>query len=143
MSPAPISRRRAITLAGLGAASIAAGTAGWLTTNDRDTQDRLHPGATGQPLREPPLIDSHGGRLDVELTAAPGTPLAGRDTAALGFNGGSPGPTLRVRPGDELAVRLLSRLDQPTNLHTHGLRVSPEPKPPWVQWRLGSPASGC
>jgi FtsP/CotA-like multicopper oxidase with cupredoxin domain len=50
--------------------------------------------------------------------------LAGRDTGALGFNGISPGPTLRVRPGDEIAVRLINRLDQPTNLHTHGLRVS-------------------
>lgn len=31
---------------------------------------------------------------------------------------------MRVRPGDEIAVRLINRLDQPTNLHTHGLRVS-------------------
>jgi FtsP/CotA-like multicopper oxidase with cupredoxin domain len=31
-----------------------------------------------------------------------------------------------VRPGDELAVRLTNHLDQPTNLHTHGLRVSPQ-----------------
>jgi FtsP/CotA-like multicopper oxidase with cupredoxin domain len=44
----------------------------------------------------------------------------------LGFNGGSPGPTLRVHPGDELAVRLNNHLEEPTNLHTHGLRVSPQ-----------------
>ena len=74
----------------------------------------------------PPLLDSSEGRLQIELVAAPGVRLAGRDTRALGFNGTSPGPTLRVRPGDELAVRLTNRLDQPTNLHTHGLRVSPQ-----------------
>lgn len=44
----------------------------------------------------------------------------------LGYNAMSPGPTLRVRPGDELAVRLTNGLDQPTNLHTHGLRISPQ-----------------
>lgn len=64
--------------------------------------------------------------MQVELTAAAGVRLAGRDTHALGFNTTSPGPTLRVRPGDELAVPLTNRLDQPTNLHTHGLRVSPQ-----------------
>ena len=81
---------------------------------------------TGAELGAPPLLDSSEGRLQIELVAAPGVRLAGRDTRALGFNGTSPGPTLRVRPGDELAVRLTNRLDQPTNLHTHGLRVSPQ-----------------
>jgi FtsP/CotA-like multicopper oxidase with cupredoxin domain len=37
-----------------------------------------------------------------------------------------PGPTLVVRPGDHLRVRLTNRLPgQPTNLHLHGLHVSP------------------
>lgn len=77
------------------------------------------------PLTQPPLAESQGGRLELTLTAAPGVHLAGRDTHAYGYNGTSPGPTLRVRPGDELAIRLVNQLDQPTNLHTHGLRVSP------------------
>ncbi|WP_239153900.1 multicopper oxidase family protein [Amycolatopsis sp. FDAARGOS 1241] len=64
--------------------------------------------------------------LAVQLTAAAGVRLVGRDTMAWGFNGTSPGPTLRVRPGDLLRVRLVNRLDQPTNLHTHGLHVSPQ-----------------
>lgn len=125
MSPVPISRRRALGLAGLGVASVAAGTAGWVTTSG-GAEGRLGPAVTGASLREPPLLSSHDGRLAVELTAAPGVRLAGQATAALGFNGGSPGPTMRVRPGEELAVRLVNRMDQPTNLHTHGLRVSPQ-----------------
>lgn len=123
MTPAPISRRRALVLGGLGAASVVTGATGWIAGGA--TGDRLQPADTGAALAQPPVLDSRGGRLQVELTAAAGVRLAGQDTAALGFNGSSPGATLRVRPGDELAVRLTNRLDQPTNLHTHGLRVSP------------------
>ena len=52
--------------------------------------------------------------------------MAGRRTQALGYNGTSPGPTLRVAPGDVLRVTLANDLDATTNLHTHGLHVSPE-----------------
>ena len=38
---------------------------------------------------------------------------------------GSPGPLLRAREGDLLRVELVNRLDEPTNLHFHGLHVSP------------------
>jgi FtsP/CotA-like multicopper oxidase with cupredoxin domain len=63
--------------------------------------------------------------LDVNLTAEAGVRLAGRDTSGWGYNGTSPGPTLLVRPGDTLRVRLTNHIAQPTNLHTHGLHVSP------------------
>ncbi len=130
MRPAPISRRRALGLAGLGTAAVAIGATGWLGGfAGYDGADaaagRLRP-AAAEPLRVPGVLASRGGRLAVELTAAPGATLAGQNTAALGYNGSSPGPTLRVRPGDQLAVRLTNQLDQPTNLHTHGMRVSPQ-----------------
>lgn len=41
-----------------------------------------------------------------------------------GFNGVVPGPVLRVRQGEELAVRLDNRLDQPTAVHWHGIRIA-------------------
>ncbi|MBW0091939.1 multicopper oxidase family protein [Pseudonocardia sp. KRD-184] len=127
MTPAPISRRRAIVLGGLGAASLAIGATGWVATSAGvRTGGRLRAADTGAELRQPQVLDSADGRLQVELTAAAGVRLAGHDTRALGYNVTSPGPTLRVRPGDELAVRLTNRLHEPTNLHTHGLRVSPE-----------------
>ncbi len=44
----------------------------------------------------------------------------------LTYNGTVPGPTLRLRPGDRLQVELVNRLSDPTNLHTHGLHVSPK-----------------
>jgi FtsP/CotA-like multicopper oxidase with cupredoxin domain len=123
MSPARISRRRALVLGGLGVAGLATGAAG-LAVASGSLRSTLPPAETGAPLREPPVLNSIGGHLEVELTAGVGVFLAGRDTGGLGFNGISPGPTLRVRPGDALAVRLINRLDQPTNLHAHGLRVS-------------------
>lgn len=127
MNPAPISRRRAIILGGVGAAAVATGAVGWLAASaGAPSGGRLLAGGTGGELTLPPVLDSQGGRLEVVLTAASGARLAGHDTHALGYNGTSPGPTLRVRPGDELAVRLTNHLDQPTNLHTHGLRVSPQ-----------------
>jgi FtsP/CotA-like multicopper oxidase with cupredoxin domain len=85
----------------------------------------LQPGASGHLLAEPELLATRDGLLDVEPTAAAGAQLAGRDTSALGYDATSPGPTLRVAPGDLLRIRLTNHLDVPTNLHTHGLHVSP------------------
>jgi FtsP/CotA-like multicopper oxidase with cupredoxin domain len=100
-----MSRRRALALLGVGTASVAAGTAGLVLGVGGN--DRLRPGAAGESLRQPIVLNSQNGVLDVALTAGPGVRLAGRNTSAWGFNGTCPGPTLRVRPGD-----LLSAVDQ-------------------------------
>ena len=61
------------------------------------------------------------------LKAEAGTVPYGNGTRfAYTYNGTSPGPTLRVRPGDTLVITLENHLDEPTNLHTHGLHVTPE-----------------
>ncbi|WP_316770670.1 multicopper oxidase family protein [Streptomyces sasae] len=127
MSGRPISRRQALAVLGLGTAGVAAGTVGWAAGAGAPTEwSRGRTGASGERLCQPPVAASRGGVLDVTLTAAPGARLAGRDTSAWAFNGTCPGPTLRVRPGDVLRVRLINRIGQPTNLHTHGLHVSPQ-----------------
>ncbi|MFO1123845.1 MAG: multicopper oxidase domain-containing protein [Methylocystis sp.] len=58
------------------------------------------------------------------LEARPGkTLLSGnRETGILGFDGTAPGPVLRYRQGEELALRFVNRLDQPATIHWHGLR---------------------
>ncbi len=74
----------------------------------------------------PPELRSADGVLDVDLRVAR-TDLAvgsGRRFAYT-YNGTSPGPTMRVRPGDTLTVRLRNDLKESTNLHTHGLHVDP------------------
>src|SRR5688572_18513908 len=40
-----------------------------------------------------------------------------------GFDGAAPGPLLRVRRGEELAIRLINELTAETALHWHGVRV--------------------
>ncbi|MBV9246077.1 MAG: multicopper oxidase domain-containing protein, partial [Methylobacteriaceae bacterium] len=49
-------------------------------------------------------------------------PAAPTDTWA--YNGTVPGPLLRVAKGDEVRVRLVNRLDAPTSIHWHGVRIA-------------------
>lgn len=46
--------------------------------------------------------------------------------ALMTYNGQIPAPRLEVRPGDRLKITLKNTLDQPTNLHFHGLHLSSE-----------------
>ena len=74
----------------------------------------------------PPMLSSRDGRLEVELVAAPGTyTIDGRQFQGMLYNGAYVPPVWRVRLGDALTVTLHNRLSEPTNLHFHGLGVSP------------------
>src|SRR4029077_1563164 len=77
-------------------------------------------------FREPPSVSSRSGVLQVTLTAARSSIAIGAQRAATEvYNGSYTPPTLRVHPGDLIRLRLINRLDEPTNFHTHGLHVSP------------------
>ena len=62
------------------------------------------------------------------LTARAGhARLRGADepaSAILGYDGGVPGPTLRLKRGEELKLRLVNRLTEPTMIHWHGVRIA-------------------
>jgi len=118
----PMTRRQALLLGGAGTAAIAAGAAGlWWT---RDTPQGVSGGAD---FEQPPVLKSVNGHLDVELTAAPHqVRIAGRQATVLGYNDSVPGPTLVVQPGDQINLTLANQLEAPTNLHVHGLHVSPQ-----------------
>lgn len=49
--------------------------------------------------------------------------MAGRRVTAWTYNGGLPGPLIRVRAGDRLIVRFSNALPQPSTVHWHGVRV--------------------
>ncbi len=51
--------------------------------------------------------------------------IGGEEVSLLTYNGLHPGPLIRAAEGDLLRVTLANALDEPTNLHFHGLHVPP------------------
>lgn len=128
MSPAEPTRRQAIRLGVVGLAGIAVGGVG-LSRTCAPWSAPGPPAAArgGAELVEPEILRSADGLLRVDLVAArQEIEVAGRQAQVLTYNATLPGPTWRVRAGDRIEVRLANDLDGPTNLHTHGLLVSPE-----------------
>ncbi|MFC7327149.1 multicopper oxidase family protein [Marinactinospora rubrisoli] len=81
----------------------------------------------GPEFRQPREYVSENGVLRVRLTVKQKwVRLAGRTVQAMVYNGDFMPPTLRVRPGDRLDITVVNAMSQETNLHTHGLHVSPE-----------------
>lgn len=62
---------------------------------------------------------------DYELIAAPFDLelVPGHTTPAWGYGGQAPGVELRSRQGDWLRVRFINKLDEPTTVHWHGIRL--------------------
>jgi suppressor of ftsI len=99
----------------VGAASVAPAVAG-----------PVRPQIAGQPVSEPLEIESQGGVLRARLVARERRiTLNGRRVLGTFYNGGYVGPTLVVSPGDTIRLTLVNRLDEMTNLHYHGMFVSP------------------
>lgn len=106
--PSPISRRKLLAAAGAGLTVLA-----------------LPRSALPQPTgTQAPGTAEDGWHV---LRARAGTAhLRGRDvppTSIWGYEGASPGPTLRVKQGAQLKVRLINELKQSTVVHWHGLRL--------------------
>ena len=86
-----------------------------------------HAKAAREPLIQPSEIRSQNGVLDATITAAPGRLQLG-ETELPGFfyNGSYLAPLLRVRLGDVIRIRFKNELlDGFSNLHYHGMNVSP------------------
>jgi FtsP/CotA-like multicopper oxidase with cupredoxin domain len=102
---------------------------------------------SSDPFTQPPLETSKNGILQTHLRAVeadvpiPGSTKLERTRC---YNGSVPGPTLRLRAGEQLRLKLSNDLTGPsdhcdkeqinqahcfntTNIHTHGLHVSPQP----------------
>lgn len=130
-----LTRRRFLTGAAAG------GLTAWLASCSSDGSTSSPPAPTstssgpttsgaidiGGAFAQPEVLASSGGLLEVVLRVEEAQVPWGDSTRfCLTYNRTTPGPTLRVRPGDRLQIRLENRLAEPTNLHTHGLQVSPE-----------------
>jgi FtsP/CotA-like multicopper oxidase with cupredoxin domain len=74
----------------------------------------------------PELYKSNNGLLDLDLEASSRpVSLGGKRAYLLSYNGQVPAPRLEARPGDTVRIHFTNNLTQPTNLHYHGLHVTP------------------
>jgi Multicopper oxidase len=72
------------------------------------------------------MLSSHDGKLNVDLVAAPATyTIGGHRFEGMLYNGQYMPSAWRLRSGDILTVTLHNQLSEKTNLHFHGLGVSP------------------
>ncbi|AFZ38210.1 Bilirubin oxidase (plasmid) [Stanieria cyanosphaera PCC 7437] len=72
------------------------------------------------------VYSSTDGLLDFDLEASyRPVNLGGIRADLLAYNGQISGPRLEAKPGDTLRLRFTNNLTQPTNLHYHGLHVTP------------------
>ncbi len=80
----------------------------------------------GLPLTEPGQVHSRDGVLKVQLDARRrAITVSNSRILAQPFNGRLIGPTLHVRPGDTLDVTIRNATSERTNIHYHGMHVSP------------------
>ncbi|MFJ5531882.1 multicopper oxidase family protein [Streptomyces sp. NPDC093261] len=130
----PITRSPLIrSVVGLALASVwLAGCTGGSPTGPIDGphepagQDGPAAAGLGPRLQDPPELVSHDGLLKVNLVVERRRVQVGdRRLYATTYNGAYMPPTLRVRPGDRIDLTLTNNIDEDTNLHTHGLHVSP------------------
>jgi FtsP/CotA-like multicopper oxidase with cupredoxin domain len=84
------------------------------------------PHDAGHPFANPFMLTSRDGRLDVDLVAASAAyTIDGHRFQGMLYNNQYMPPLWRVRAGDILTVTLQNQLPEETNLHFHGLDVSP------------------
>ncbi len=77
-------------------------------------------------FQEPSVISTNNGVLLATLIAAKHeSNLSGQLIPTMLYNGSLVGPTLLINPGDRVELSLVNSLEEPTNLHFHGLHVSP------------------
>jgi len=79
------------------------------------------------PFANPPEISSHDGMLDATLTVEPAalTVAGERVQFEALYNGLYMPPVLRVQPGDVVRLEIANDGAMDTNVHYHGLAVSP------------------
>ncbi|MFN9390681.1 MAG: multicopper oxidase family protein [Betaproteobacteria bacterium] len=122
----PISRRRFLRAAG----------ALLLPVPDAALQAALDPEQAVPSLPELSLDRREPGLAQGQLVAeARPVRINGRTVEAWTYNGSYPGPLIRVREGETLRLTLVNRLPVATNLHFHGMWVSPSGRGDnvWVQ----------
>ncbi|MGZ4588164.1 MAG: multicopper oxidase family protein, partial [Mycobacteriaceae bacterium] len=119
-SGVPLSRRRLLQIGAAGAVVLGGSYAGVRLWEDASP---VGPGSAAVAKAEAARRGT-GTIVHRELTAAPVTvDLGGRTVSTWAFDGTVPGPEIRLTAGDQLQVRLLNQLTDPTTVHWHGVAL--------------------
>jgi len=111
-----LSRRDLMKLAGATLAAPAFRSVAWGAR-----EDRRFPTPPLLPLTRPAP-----GVVEAELFASwAQVPVGGSTARLMTYNGAFPGPTLQLHEGEQVRLRFTNLLEEPTNLHFHGLRIPP------------------
>ena len=112
-----LSRRQFIAL-GVGGAGIAV-AGNWLR---RETT--ALPPVPQSSANPTPIYQSSDGLLELDLEASESlVGLGNRQASLLTYNGQIPAPRLEAKPGDKVVLHFTNNLEQPTNIHYHGLHI--------------------
>lgn len=79
-----------------------------------------------QELVIPPLLEKQkGSEFDYEVVAQEGTTqfFDGSPTKTYGYNGNLLGPTIQLKEGETVKVKVRNELSEPTTFHWHGLEI--------------------
>ena len=128
-----LSRRQFIQGLGVTAATVAAGNSIFTLTGCSPATTKpttpANPPATTIPtyknFRIPPLaknMSSDPTKATFELTALKGKVefFSGKQTDTFGYNGNYLGPTIRVKKGQEVNIKVKNQLDETITTHWHG-----------------------
>ncbi|GAB1332157.1 multicopper oxidase family protein [Streptomyces sennicomposti] len=82
---------------------------------------------SGQPFADPPVLDTATSpNMTITLDAHDTRfEVAGKQVRGQSYNGSFTAPTLHLLPGEHATITLVNNLSVATNLHFHGLHVSP------------------
>ena len=115
--------RVAMVLVVLGAGLAACGGG---DSEDKTDAKPIDATTTGAAFSEPRRVEADNGVLKFDLVARDREiAVAGTKVQGRAYDDGIVGPTLVVNPGDTIALTLDNQLNAHTNIHFHGLHVSP------------------
>lgn len=92
------------------------------------------------PFADPPLFSCRrpeAGVVELEVVAQANSAVIDGASVSLLTYGSYPGPTLRVRSGETVRLNFTNNLPEATNLHLHGLHVSPSVDDPFAEIQPG------
>jgi FtsP/CotA-like multicopper oxidase with cupredoxin domain len=116
-------RRMMCAVALLAAGLVVAATSSGASHGGPPTTAQMEQGMrSGLPLADPPVLRGSHLRLTAEVSRFS---VAGRMVWGESYDGRYVAPTLQLYPGENLRLTLTNRLPVMTNLHFHGMHVSP------------------